>query len=215
MATRSSLARGVNTHSSLIPVSQGSENGRHEKINCWHLRSQRHDLELLRDVPDVETHVVVSGAARLTLALETDFEPEIFETLADKLYKPGDLAAAISSGSFTTAGMVVVPCSMKTLSGIANSYADNLLLRAADVVLKERRRLVLVVRETPLHLGHLRLLTQVTEMGAVVMPPMPAFYHRPRTIQDIVDPTISRILDLFDIELDTELVDRWQGPPHE
>jgi len=172
-------------------------------------------LEVLRDVPDVETHVVVSSAARLTLAMETDSKPDVFESLADKFYKTSDVAAAISSGSFTTVGMVVVPCSMKTLSGIANSYADNLLLRAADVVLKERRKLVLVARETPLHLGHLRLMTQVTEMGAVVMPPMPAFYHRPRSIQDIVDPTINRILDLFGIELDTELVERWQGPPHE
>ena len=172
-------------------------------------------LEVLRDVPDLETHVVVSSAARLTLSLETEYPPDIFETLASKLYKTSDMAAAISSGSFITVGMVVVPCSMKTLSGIANSYADNLLLRAADVVLKERRRLVLVARETPLHLGHLRLMTQVTEMGAIVMPPVPAFYHRPQTIQGIVDPTINRILDLLDIELDGELVERWQGPPHE
>lgn len=172
-------------------------------------------LEVLRDVPDVETHVVVSSAARLTLSLETEYPQDIFENLADEIYKTSDVAAAISSGSFTTAGMVVVPCSMKTLSGIASSYADNLLLRAADVVLKERRRLVLVARETPLHLGHLRLMTQVTEMGAVVLPPVPAFYHRPQTIQDIVDSTISRILDLFAIEPDGELVERWQGPPHD
>jgi 4-hydroxy-3-polyprenylbenzoate decarboxylase len=172
-------------------------------------------LEVLRNVPAVETHVVVSSSARLTLSLETEHPPDIFETLADKLYKSGDVAAAISSGSFATVGMVVVPCSMKTLSGIANSYADNLLVRAADVVLKERRRLVLVARETPLHLGHLRLMTQVTEMGAIVVPPVPAFYHRPQTIQDIVDATINRILDLIDIELDGELVERWQGPPHE
>lgn len=172
-------------------------------------------LEVLRDTPGIETHVVVSSAARLTLSLETDYDADIFETLADTLYKTNDVAAAISSGSFATAGMVVVPCSMKTLSGIANSYADNLLLRAADVVLKERRRLVLVARETPLHLGHLRLMTQVTEMGAVIMPPVPAFYHRPQTIQDIVDPTINRILDLLDIELESELVGRWQGPPHD
>ncbi len=172
-------------------------------------------LEVLRDLPYVETHVVVSSAARLTLSLETEYPQDVIETLADKTYKTRDVAAAISSGSFKTIGMVVVPCSMKTLSGIATSYADNLLLRAADVVLKERRRLVLVARETPLHLGHLRLMTQVTEMGAVVLPPVPAFYHRPQTIQDIVDPTISRILDLLDIELDSELVERWQGSPHE
>jgi len=172
-------------------------------------------LEVLRDLPDIETHVVVSNSARLTLSLETDHPPDVFETLASTIYKPGDVAASISSGSFTTVGMVVVPCSMKTLSGITNSYADNLLTRAADVVLKERRKLVLVARETPLHLGHLRLMARVTEMGAIVMPPVPAFYHRPRTIQDIVDSTISRILDLLDIELDIELVDRWQGSPRE
>jgi 4-hydroxy-3-polyprenylbenzoate decarboxylase len=164
---------------------------------------------------DVETHVVVSGAARRTLALETDYSADIFETLSDRIYKNSDLAAAISSGSFKTIGMIVVPCAMKTLSGIANSYADSLLLRAADVVLKERRKLILVAREAPLHLGHLRLMTQVTEMGAIVMPPMPAFYHRPQTIQDIVDHTVHRALDLLDIELHEDLVERWKGPPHE
>jgi len=172
-------------------------------------------LETLRDLTDIETHVVVSSAARRTLALETDYAPDVFDTLADNLHRTSDVAAAISSGSFTTIGMVVVPCSMKTLSGIANSYADNLLLRAADVVLKERRRLILVAREAPLHLGHLRLMTQVTEMGAVVMPPMPAFYHRPKTIQDIVDHTINRIVDLLGVEMDADLYERWQGPPHE
>jgi len=169
-------------------------------------------LEVLRQVPDVETHVVMSGAARRTISLETDHSVDAVEAFADHLYRPGDIAAALSSGSFRTMGMVVAPCSMKTLSGIASSYADNLLLRAADVVLKERRRLVLLVRETPLHLGHLRLMAQATEMGAVVMPPMPAFYHRPRTIQDIVDQTVNRVLDLMEIELDNDLFERWQGP---
>jgi 4-hydroxy-3-polyprenylbenzoate decarboxylase len=170
-------------------------------------------LEILRDVSNVETHLVMSGAAKRTMALETDYSMEAVEALADYLYRPKDIAAAISSGSYKTTGMVVAPCSMKTLSGIANSYADNLLLRSADVALKDRRRLVLVVRETPLHLGHLRLMTQVTEMGAVVLPPVPAFYHRPRTIQDIVDHTVNRVLDLLDIELENDLVERWQGPP--
>jgi 4-hydroxy-3-polyprenylbenzoate decarboxylase len=155
----------------------------------------------------------MSGAAKRTMALETDYSTEAVEALADYLYRPKDIAAAISSGSYKTTGMVVAPCSMKTLSGIANSYADNLLLRSADVVLKDRRRLVLVVREAPLHLGHLRLMTQVTEMGAVVLPPVPAFYHRPQTIQDIVDHTVNRVLDLLDVELENDLVERWQGPP--
>jgi 4-hydroxy-3-polyprenylbenzoate decarboxylase len=169
-------------------------------------------LEVLRQVQDVETHVVMSGAARRTITLETNYAIDAVEAFADHLYRPGDIAAALSSGSFKTCGMAVAPCSMKTLSGIASSYADNLLLRAADVVLKERRKLVLLVRETPLHLGHLRLMAQATEMGAVVMPAMPAFYHRPRTIQDIVDQTVNRVLDLLEIELDSDLFERWQGP---
>jgi 4-hydroxy-3-polyprenylbenzoate decarboxylase len=169
-------------------------------------------LEVLRQIPDVETHLVMSGAARRTITLETGHAVDAVEAFADHLHRPGDIAAALSSGSFRTCGMVVAPCSMKTLSGIASSYADNLLLRAADVVLKERRRLVLLVRETPLHLGHLRLMAQVTEMGAVVMPPMPAFYHRPTTIQEIVDQTVNRVLDLLEIDLDTDLFERWQGP---
>jgi 4-hydroxy-3-polyprenylbenzoate decarboxylase len=169
-------------------------------------------LEVLRDVPEIDTHLVMSGAAKRTMALETDYTPAVVEAMADHLYRPKDIAAAISSGSYKTDGMVVAPCSMKTLSGIANSYADNLLLRAADVALKDRRRLVLVVREAPLHLGHLRLMAQATEMGAVVMPPVPAFYHRPKTIQDIVDHTVNRVLDLLGIELANDLVDRWQGP---
>lgn len=172
-------------------------------------------LEVLRNVQDVETHLVMSGAAKRTMALETDYTPDTVEAMADHLYRPKDIAAAISSGSYKTAGMVVAPCSMKTLSGIANSYADNLLLRAADVALKDRRRLILLVREAPLHLGHLRLMAQVTEMGAVVMPPVPAFYHRPKTIQDIVDHTVNRVLDLLDVELEADLVERWDGPPEQ
>jgi 4-hydroxy-3-polyprenylbenzoate decarboxylase len=172
-------------------------------------------LEVLRGVEEIETHVVVSPAARRTLALETDFPAGHIEALADTVYKPGDIAAAISSGSFLAAGMIVAPCSIKTVAGIATSYSDNLLLRAADVTLKERRTLVLLVRETPLHLGHLRLLVQVAELGAVVMPPMPAFYHRPQTLQEVIDQTVNRALDMLGVELDHDLFSRWHGPPTE
>lgn len=168
-------------------------------------------LEVLRDVPEVETHLVLSSAGAQTIGLETDLSAAQVEALADVVYRFRDIAAAISSGSFRTSGMVVIPCSMKTLAGIAHSYSDNLLLRAADVTLKDRRTLVLVPRETPLHLGHLRLLTQVVEMGAVIAPPMPAYYHRPKTIDDIVNQTVNRVLDLFDIDLPHDLFQRWQG----
>lgn len=168
-------------------------------------------LEVLRGVNDVEVHLVMSNAGKRTIVLETDRSVEEVEALADRVYRVGDIAASVASGSFKTSAMVVVPCSMKTLSGIANSYADNLLIRAAEVALKDRRRLVLVPRETPLHLGHLRLLVRVAEMGAVVMPPVPAFYHRPETVEEIVDQTVNRILDLLDIELDNDLFQRWEG----
>lgn len=164
-------------------------------------------LEVLRGRADVETHLVISGGARRTIELETDLDPGDVVALADRVHDVSDLAAPLSSGSFLTMGMVVAPCSMKTLSGIANSYSDNLLLRAADVTLKERRRLVLLPRETPLHLGQARLMVQAIEIGAVVMPPVPAWYYRPETIGDIVDHTVSRILDLFGIEND--LAPRW------
>ena len=169
-------------------------------------------LEVLRDVPEVETHLVMSNAARQTILLETDYQVKDVEAMANETYRFNDIAASISSGSFKTIGMVVIPCTMKTLSGIAMSFSDNLLLRAADVNLKDRRPLVLVVRETPLHLGHLRLMTQVTEIGGIILPPMPAFYHRPQTIDDIVNQTVNRTLDLFDIELPNDLFERWQGP---
>jgi 4-hydroxy-3-polyprenylbenzoate decarboxylase len=168
-------------------------------------------LEVLQPVDSIETHLVVSQAGKQTIALETDRSIAEVEGLADVVHRTGDIAAPLSSGSFTTAGMVVVPCSIKTLSGIAHSYADNLLIRAADVTLKDRRPLVLVVRETPLHLGHLRLMTRAAEMGAVIMPPMPAFYHRPESIHDIVDQTVNRILDLLDIEINHDLFTRWRG----
>ena len=168
-------------------------------------------LEILRSVPEVETHVVISSAGAQTIALETDYRPTDVTAYADASYRINDIAAAISSGSFKTYGMVVIPCSMKTLAGIAHSFSDNLLLRAADVVLKDQRRLVLVPRETPLHLGHLRLMTQVVEMGAIVAPPMPAYYHRPQEIDDIINQTVNRVLDLLDIELEQDLFDRWRG----
>lgn len=168
-------------------------------------------LELLRELDEVESHLVLSTAAATTIGLETEHSPEQVMALADVVYRFRDIAAAIASGSFKTDGMIVAPCSMKTLAGIANSFSDNLLLRAADVALKDRRRLILVARETPLHLGHLRLMTQVTEMGAIVAPPMPAYYHKPKAIDDIVNQTVNRVLDLADIELPQDLFTRWQG----
>ncbi len=168
-------------------------------------------LQVLRDVKDVETHLVMSLAARQTLSLETDFSLRDVQALADVVHDARDIAASISSGSFKTAGMVILPCSIKTLSGIVNSYTDSLVTRAADVVLKERRPLVLCVRETPLHLGHLRLMTQAAELGAVIMPPVPAFYHRPQTLDDVINQTVNRVLDQFDIDLPEELFTRWQG----
>ncbi len=168
-------------------------------------------LEVLRELPEIETHLVMSNAAKRTILLETDFQIPQVEALADHLYSFSDIAASISSGSYKTLGMVVAPCTMKTLSGIANSYSDNLLTRAADVVLKDRRKLVLVTRETPLHLGHIRLMQAVTEMGGIIAPPMPAFYHKPQTINDIINQTVNRVLDLFDLELDKDLFRRWEG----
>lgn len=166
-------------------------------------------LQVLRDVPDIETHLVMSATAGQTIAQETDYRVEEVRALADVAHDLNNLGAAISSGSFKTAGMVVAPCSMKTLSGIASSFSANLLLRAADVTLKERRRLVLVPRETPLHLGHLRLMVQVTEMGAILLPPTPAFYHRPKGLDDVINHTVNRVLDLLDIQLPRDLVERW------
>ena len=168
-------------------------------------------LQVLRDVAGVETHLVMSQAARQTLSLETDLSLRDVQALADVVHDARDIAASISSGSFKTAGMVILPCSIKTLSGIVNSYTDTLVTRAADVVLKERRPLVLCVRETPLHLGQLRLMTQAAELGAVIMPPVPAFYHRPQTLDDVINQTVNRVLDQFDIDLPEDLFTRWQG----
>ncbi|MFE8152113.1 UbiX family flavin prenyltransferase [Brenneria goodwinii] len=168
-------------------------------------------LQVLQAVNGIEAHLIMSQAARQTLSLETDFSLRDVQALADVVHDTRDIAASISSGSFKTAGMVILPCSIKTLSAIAHSYSDNLLARAADVVLKERRRLVLCVRETPLHLGHLRIMTAAAELGAIIMPPVPAFYHRPQSVQDIVDQTVNRVLDQFDITLSEDLFTRWQG----
>ena len=165
-------------------------------------------LELLKG-SGVETHLIMSQTARITLATETDLSVKQVEALADVVHAHGDLADACSSGSFRTLGMVVAPCSVKTLAEIATGVTPNLLSRSADVVLKERRRLVLMLRETPLHLGHIRNMAQVTEMGAVVYPPVPAFYAKPATLAEMVDHTLGRVLDLFDIDAGT--VRRWQG----
>jgi 4-hydroxy-3-polyprenylbenzoate decarboxylase len=166
-------------------------------------------LTMLKEVPEVETHLVVSAGGRATIAYETPYSLAAVTALADVVHRDNDLAATIASGSFRTSGMLIAPCSIRTLSGIANSFGSNLLVRAADVVLKERRTLVLLVRETPLHATHLRLMSEVTAAGAIVAPPVPAFYHRPQTVDDIVDQTVGRALDLFDI--DTGLVKRWPG----
>ncbi len=166
-------------------------------------------LEVLRAHTDIETHAILSSAARVTIAYEMGRDPSEVAALAHVLHDEKNIGASIASGTFVTDGMVVAPCSMKTLSAIANSYNDNLIARAADVCLKERRTLVLVVRETPLHLGHLRLMEQVTAAGAVVLPPVPAFYHRPTSIQDLIDHTVVKVLDQFGVHLD--LIERWQG----
>jgi len=159
----------------------------------------------------VETHLVVSRGAQRTIALETTWTVERVRALAAVVYDEGDMAAAISSGSFRTDGMVVAPCSMKTVSAIAHSFVTDLLVRAADVTLKEGRKLVLVPRETPLHLGHLRNLVRAAEIGAVILPPAPAFYHAPKTIDDLINQTVGKILDQFNVP--HSLFRRWEGAP--
>ncbi|HEX4884688.1 MAG TPA: UbiX family flavin prenyltransferase [Casimicrobiaceae bacterium] len=167
-------------------------------------------LEALRGC-GVETHLVMTRSAQVTLGYELPMKLAEVHALADVVHRNENIGASISSGSFPTLGMVVAPCSIRSLSEIASGVTSSLLTRAADVVLKERRRLVLLVRETPLHLGHLRSMTQVTEIGAIVMPPVPAFYSKPATVDDIVDHSVGRALDLFGI--DNTLVRRWQEPP--
>ena len=166
-------------------------------------------LQVLAGMKGIETHLVVSEAGEKTIELETQFKAREIKALANHCYAHDDIGACLASGSFRRDGMIIAPCSMKTLSALAHSYADNLLTRAADVTLKERGKLVLLVRETPLHLGHLRNMVSITEMGGIIMPPLPAFYHRPETIQDIVDHTVGKALDLFQIEHD--LFRRWPG----
>jgi 4-hydroxy-3-polyprenylbenzoate decarboxylase len=163
-------------------------------------------LELLRDTA-VETHLVISKSAEITVAYETDWKVVDVKALADVVYPAADIGAAISSGSFKTLGMVVAPCSIRSMGEISSGVTSSLLSRAADVVLKERRRLVLMLRETPLHAGHIRSMQAVTEMGAIVAPPVPAFYARPKSIEEMVDQTIGRTLDLFDI--DAGFTKRW------
>jgi polyprenyl P-hydroxybenzoate/phenylacrylic acid decarboxylase-like protein len=170
-------------------------------------------LEVLRQAHDVETHLVVSPAGKRTIAVETDWTAEEVEGLATRVYDDRDIGAAIASGSFRTAGMVIAPCGPETLAAIAHSLAGTLIARAADVTLKEGRRLVVLARETPLHLGHLRAMLALAEMGAVILPPLPAFYPRPQTIDDVVNHTVGRVLDHVDVP--HTLVREWTGtaPP--
>jgi 4-hydroxy-3-polyprenylbenzoate decarboxylase len=166
-------------------------------------------LEVLAERTEIGTHLVVSQTARVVIAQETDRTVAQIEALADYAYDPDDLTAPIASGSFATSGMVIAPCSIKTLSAVANSYAANLMSRAADVTLKEGRPLILVVRETPLHLGHLRLMVRAAEIGAIIFPPVPAFYGHPQTVADLVDGTVGRVLARLGVEND--LYTRWEG----
>jgi 4-hydroxy-3-polyprenylbenzoate decarboxylase len=168
-------------------------------------------LELLKAIGGVETHLVMSRFARLNIEIETDHTARSVDEMAHHVHNYGDQAACISSGSFKTDGMIIAPCSMKTLSGVVNCSADSLLTRAADVVLKEGRKLVLMPREAPLHVGHCRLLYEAAQLGAVIAPPMPAFYNRPETIDDLVNHSVGRVLDLFG--LDAGIVKRWEGAP--
>jgi flavin prenyltransferase len=164
-------------------------------------------LEILRGLKDMESHLVMTRAAKMTIQVETPYSAKDVEKMADVVHDISNVGASISSGSFRTEGMVIAPCSMKSMGGIAHSVGGDLLVRAADVVLKERKRLVLVVRETPLHLGHLENMALLTRMGAVIFPPVPAFYHRPKTLDDVINQTVTRILDQFGI--DVTLFERW------
>jgi 4-hydroxy-3-polyprenylbenzoate decarboxylase len=169
-------------------------------------------LQVLKQTPEIETHLVITSAAGQTIALETDFTPRQVAALADMTYKINDIAATLSSGSYPFEAMIVVPCSMKTAAAIAWGFDDNLLTRAADVTLKERRRLVVAPRESPLHLGHLRTLTQLAEIGAIVAPLMPGFYSKPESVADMVDHQVGRLLDLLKVEPPEGLIKRWAGP---
>ncbi len=164
-------------------------------------------LEILAKIDEIETHLVMSKAGRMTIQVETPYAVKDVEALADVVHDINNVGASVSSGSFRTEGMVIAPCSMKSMGAIAHSLGADLLVRAADVVLKERKKLVLVVRETPLHLGHLEAMASLTRMGAIIFPPVPAFYHRPKTLDDVINQTVTRILDQFDIDVD--LFQRW------
>lgn len=166
-------------------------------------------LEMLREVEEVETHLVMTHAAKLNAGIETEWTVPEIEALADEVHSIKNIAASIASGSYRTEGMIVAPCSMRTLSAIVHSYSENLLTRAADVVLKERRRLVLMPRETPLHAGHCKLMLEACGLGAVVAPPVPAMYAKPQTLDDVINHSVARVLDLFDI--DTGRLKRWRG----
>jgi 4-hydroxy-3-polyprenylbenzoate decarboxylase len=166
-------------------------------------------LEVLRGHPDIETHLILSAPAKRTIVEESEWALSNVEALAGHRYDNRDIGASVASGSFRTAGMIVAPCSIKTAGALASSHTDTLIARTADVTLKEGRPLILLVRETPLHLGHLRCLTALAEMGAVIMPPMPAFYNRPRDIDDIVNGTVARVLDR--LNLPQQLVPEWLG----
>lgn len=166
-------------------------------------------LQILRTLPEVETHVMVSEAGVLNIHQELDLKRKDVEALADVVHNVRDVGASIASGSFLSDGMIIAPCSMKTLAAVAHGLSDNLITRAADVVLKERRRLVLMVRETPFNLAHLRNMTAVTEMGGVIFPPLPGFYQRPQSIEEMVDHTVGRVLDMFAV--DHQLTPRWAG----
>ena len=169
-------------------------------------------LEMLKKT-DIETHLVMSKSAEMTLVYETSYKPKDIREMASVNHPTADIGASISSGSFQTMGMIVVPCSIRTMSEIATGVTSSLLSRAADVALKEKRRLVLAVRETPLHGGHLRTLTTLSDIGAIIAPIVPALYNKPKTVDDIINHTVGRLLDLFGIE--TEMVKRWQGGPPE
>lgn len=168
-------------------------------------------LQVLQAAPDIETHMVMSDAGKLNLQHELDISLAEFEALADVVHAVSDIGATIASGSFQSSGMVVAPCSMRTLAAVAHGLSDNLITRAADVMLKERRRLILMVREAPLNLAHLRNMTSVTEMGGIIYPPSPAFYQRPQSVADIIDHTISRVIDLLEIPQSQAV--RWSGLP--
>lgn len=166
-------------------------------------------MEVLAAIGDIETHLIISEAAEANISYETGWKIKDIKSLASFAYDNGDVGARLSSGSFQRDGMIIAPCTIKTMSALANSYTENLLVRAGDVTLKERKKLALLIRETPLHIGHIKTMERLCEMGAIIMPPVPAFYHKPKTIQDIVDHTIGKTLDLFGIK--HNLFQRWSG----